>query len=299
MGKFTAEYWDAIFLVALSVFTLASRWLYKSVYLFHWDSVQFALSLHDFNLSLHQPHPPGYILYIWLARLMRYFIQDDNLALVSVSILFTIVGLVGVFYLTRSIFRNRLAAYIVAIFYVVNASVWFHGLVAEIYIVDSAIAIWVIFMLHRAWLTRTLQNLLIGVALLGLLGGFRQSTEVALLPLLVYVLIVSKTQLRQYLRIGLVWVAANLVWAIPLIANIDGLSRYLLANRRLVDVVFLSDFDILGIWPKLVKNIQAQTDALRTTMPAEMIVLFFAAAPYLTRGRMSKYNINWPYVWFW
>lgn len=35
------------------------------------DSVNFALGLHDFDVSKHQPHPPGYPVFIFLARLAR------------------------------------------------------------------------------------------------------------------------------------------------------------------------------------------------------------------------------------
>lgn len=35
------------------------------------DSVNFALGLHDYDVAKHQPHPPGYPVYIFLARLAR------------------------------------------------------------------------------------------------------------------------------------------------------------------------------------------------------------------------------------
>lgn len=35
------------------------------------DSVNFALGLHDFDVAKHQPHPPGYPVFIFLARLAR------------------------------------------------------------------------------------------------------------------------------------------------------------------------------------------------------------------------------------
>ncbi len=44
-------------------------WRTHSKWLDDWDSVQFALGVKDFNLFLHQPHPPGYPLYIFLGWL--------------------------------------------------------------------------------------------------------------------------------------------------------------------------------------------------------------------------------------
>ena len=62
-------------------------WLTRSRWLDDWDSVQFALGVTDFNLFQHQPHPPGYPLYIlsgWLGGLMG---SSPQSALVSVSCL--------------------------------------------------------------------------------------------------------------------------------------------------------------------------------------------------------------------
>ena len=35
--------------------------------LYNWDAVQFALALREYATVEHQPHPPGYILYVALA----------------------------------------------------------------------------------------------------------------------------------------------------------------------------------------------------------------------------------------
>ena len=50
-----------LFIVVLS---LILRLLYISPWLEDWDSVQFALAMNNYSLDLHQPHAPGYPLYI-------------------------------------------------------------------------------------------------------------------------------------------------------------------------------------------------------------------------------------------
>ncbi|MCG3151703.1 MAG: hypothetical protein GEEBNDBF_00984 [bacterium] len=45
------------------------QWLCHSRYLARWDSAQYALALEQFDVRLHQPHPPGYPAYVvsgWL-----------------------------------------------------------------------------------------------------------------------------------------------------------------------------------------------------------------------------------------
>jgi hypothetical protein len=51
-----------VFLAAFVLYILS-----RSPGLDEWDSVQFAMGLREFNLWKHQPHPPGYPLYIFLA----------------------------------------------------------------------------------------------------------------------------------------------------------------------------------------------------------------------------------------
>ena len=39
-----------------------------------------------FDPAAHQPHPPGYFLYVCLARLVNRFLSDPNTALVAISV---------------------------------------------------------------------------------------------------------------------------------------------------------------------------------------------------------------------
>ena len=55
--------------LAIAGLTLATRWPYRVRLLPTWDAVQFALALERYDVVRHQPHPPGYILYVALGRL--------------------------------------------------------------------------------------------------------------------------------------------------------------------------------------------------------------------------------------
>src|SRR5438876_1162313 len=63
-----------------------SRFLFRSHYLYDIDSVNYALALDRFDPTVHQPHPPGYFLYVYLGRLARLAFRDSNTALVFLSI---------------------------------------------------------------------------------------------------------------------------------------------------------------------------------------------------------------------
>jgi hypothetical protein len=49
------------------------------------DSALYALALQEFNLFKHQPQPPGYLFYIWAARLAQRWVHDPVQALATVQ----------------------------------------------------------------------------------------------------------------------------------------------------------------------------------------------------------------------
>lgn len=67
-------------LAALYAFT-RSHWLDD------WDSVNFALALDDFDVLHHQPHPPGYPIYVAAGKLLYRVVADHAAALTLVSAL--------------------------------------------------------------------------------------------------------------------------------------------------------------------------------------------------------------------
>ena len=49
--------------------------------LFFWDEFQLAYGVLDFDLARHQPHPPGYLFFVWLGRLLLPLAGDPTVAL--------------------------------------------------------------------------------------------------------------------------------------------------------------------------------------------------------------------------
>src|SRR6202161_786854 len=81
-----------------------SRFAFRSRYLYDLDSVNFALAIGRFDPQVHQPHPPGYFLYICLGRLLNFLVHDANLALVLLSILAGIVTVILIYLLSMEWF---------------------------------------------------------------------------------------------------------------------------------------------------------------------------------------------------
>ena len=87
------------------------------------------LALDHFDVRLHQPHPPGYFLFVMAGRLSRLVFPDANSAFVFLNILFSGLAVWLVFLLSRRMFGVQHAFYS-AIFMATSPLFWHHGEVA-------------------------------------------------------------------------------------------------------------------------------------------------------------------------
>ncbi len=145
------------------------------------DSVQFALALEKYDITVHQPHPPGYFLYVMLGRLVNFFIKDANSTFIFISILFSGLAVVTIYYLGKEIFDKKTGV-IAALIALTSPNLWFHGEVALTYVVEAFFSSFVALLCWRI-LKGEHKYLWLSVIALGIAGGIRQNTIVFLLPL--------------------------------------------------------------------------------------------------------------------
>jgi len=69
-----------LFLVIVLLFVIGHRFLYAGNYAATWDQVDFALSLNRFDLSMMQPHFPGYPFFVLGGMLFESWIKDPILS---------------------------------------------------------------------------------------------------------------------------------------------------------------------------------------------------------------------------
>jgi len=125
--------------IALVIAVLLTRMLSASRFLHKWDSVQFALALSDYDITRHQPHPPGYPAYIALGWLFRRFIPDDNAALVAVGIISAAVIVIAVHHIGRILLGER-GGFFAGLLASLNPLLWYFSSIALAYIPGIAIA---------------------------------------------------------------------------------------------------------------------------------------------------------------
>src|SRR3989442_14716564 len=72
--------------------------------LYNWDGVQFALALREYDVVKHQPHPPGYILYVGLGRVVNAWLHDPTAAYVLLAVAFSGLTTCVVYLLARALY---------------------------------------------------------------------------------------------------------------------------------------------------------------------------------------------------
>lgn len=225
----------------LFLLTLVLRLPFVSQTLNHWDSVNHALALTSFNVAAHRPQPPGYILYIGLARLVNLAVPDAQTALVIVSVLASAFAVAFLFLLGARL-SSRAVGLIAALLLLTSPPFWFDGEVALPYVVEGCASVALALLLYK--LLSGEQHL----ALLTAVGfaisiGLRQQMALFFAPLVLYVYWKQSWRVRLE---ALAWfVLVCLLWFVPLMWSVGGIPAYLNALRGL-NSAFTSEFVLLG-----------------------------------------------------
>src|SRR2546423_2570150 len=229
-----ADRYDLLCASALGVLTGLSRLPYRARMLYNWDAVQFALALNEYDVVKHQPHPPGYILYVALGRLVNYWLGDPAAAYVLLAVVFSGLTTFVVYYLARAAY-DRATALASGTLLAVSPLFWFYGSVGLTYAGEALVASVVAYFSFRA-LRGSETDAWLAAGYLGLAGGLRQSVLVLLFPLWLGSTTFGVRRLRTMLVGLLVIAAAALAWVLPMIW-ITGLGRYLAASLDLAETV--------------------------------------------------------------
>src|SRR5438093_657312 len=130
---------DFLVAAALSLLTVVSRLPYRARLLYNWDAVQFALVLREYDVLKHQPHPPGYILYVVVGRIVNAWLDDPTAAYVALAVAFSGLTTFVVYYLACAVY-DRTTALAAAALLAVSPLFWFYGSVgASVELADSVV----------------------------------------------------------------------------------------------------------------------------------------------------------------
>src|SRR5262245_6672621 len=203
-----ADRWDYLFACALGLLTVLSRLPYRTRMLYNWDAVQFALALREYDVVKHQPHPPGYILYVGLGRIVNAWLRDPTAAYVLLAVAFSGLTTVVAYLLARAVYE-RATALAAASVLAVSPLFWFYGSVGLTYAGEALFASTVAYFAFRA-LEGSESDAWLAAAYLALAGGMRQSLLLLLFPMWVVACVLGTRRARTIV-VGLGIVTASVL----------------------------------------------------------------------------------------
>ena len=117
--------WRIVWIVALVC--AATRLLAVARSVWDWDEALFTMAMRDYDVRMHHPHPPGFPVFIAMAKLVRFIVPDDFRALQAVNVIAAMLVFVAVFVFAREL-RLRFATCISAgALFAFFPNVWFFG----------------------------------------------------------------------------------------------------------------------------------------------------------------------------
>jgi hypothetical protein len=238
----------------------------------NWDSVQFVLALSRFDLHDHQPHPPGYILYVLAGRVLNALVGDPGLALSYLSVGASVLAVPLVYRLALLIFEDEAVALGSALLMMASPLALYYGSVGLTYMPEMALSLLVGWL---AWTVRATPgepgSALLLAGALGVAGGVRQSTLLLLLPLCAWALWGSNR--RQWLLFAGALAFTCVLWLVPLLLMSGGIEPYLRENALLAERVS-SRTSLVAAGPEgIAQNLGFEVVALGTGLAFALVPL--------------------------
>ena len=235
---------DLVIITILSILMVLTRIPFFSKYLYEWDSVNYALGFENFNIANHQPHPPGYIFYVGLGKALNVFFNDPNHTMIFISVLFSILTLISLYFLVKEMFSKDYAI-IAAILLIFNPLFWYYGEIATIYPTEALFATLIALLSYKVYKGNE-KYFYPSVIILGIAGGFRQDLIVFMFPLWMFCLFYNNRNPIRFLKAILVLILAVLTWAVPTIIFSGGYEQYSQTSAILYQMTFPRSSLLLG-----------------------------------------------------
>ncbi len=207
------------------------------------DGLNFMLGVRDFDVARHQPHPPGYPVFIALGKLSTPLLRLAGVAAPEVRGLALWSAVAGtalvllLLALWRAIDADPWRPVIASVLAIASPLFWFTSLRPLSDVTGLSLAVASLVLILRAlpppWTTAASspRPLVAGAFLAGVAIGVRSQTVLLTAPLLAFAWLLPRSGLTIRIRFVSLLAAAigASLWAIPLVAASGGLSGYLVA----------------------------------------------------------------------
>lgn len=222
------------------VLTVLVRWPHRARVLWSWDSVLFALGMVDYDIEAARPHPPGYPVFIALARVVGFFVHDANQALIALSLAASALG-VGLLYGFMRDLGSRRAAAAACLLFVFSPVFFLNGVVALSYTTEVPFGVGVAWLAWRARLRPSMGK----AAAIGAVGALGMGVRQSLLFTLTVLVVLGATWPWDRWRAvaaragaaAVAGLAVGLAWFVPMILD-TGPARWFDLTRNQSQLVF-------------------------------------------------------------
>ncbi len=245
-----------ILIYVILFITGGAIFLTRSVIPVDWDACQFVLGMERFSPVDHQPHPPGYLFLLILAKLIQWMTGcDDHTALLVTSALGSALLIPAIYALASRFFPNRsdipMAAALLAL---AAPARLFFGAQALSYTWEGLFATLLIMIAMRLDPRSDKKNSgpwLLWLSVFAIAGGFRPNLLLFFIPLGLYLAIKRRwwENLAGLVLSGFITCS----WLIPTLKASGGLAIYINAVRGQAAYFLAPDHTI----QRLVDNLTA------------------------------------------
>ncbi len=240
------------------------------------DSVNFARALDQFDPSLHQPHPPGYPVYVVVARLVHGLVPDPPKALALLSAMSQALLVLPLFALFQGLGSTPFRAALAALLVLACPVLWFNGARP---MSDSLGLLFVVS--TQALLLRALHtggHFSLASLLAGLSLGVRLQTGLLTIPLWLWVGFKRRGGAAPFVAFA----AGALAWALPMLFVTGGPGEYARAFAEIMDDAARSEPVLVGL--TLNHAVRALHDVLAAPWVSQsfgVFVVLFSALGFL------------------
>ena len=183
-------------------------------YSYDWDSSQFARGAQHFDVALHQPHPPGYPLWILAMRGLMTFSSHPYGAQVLLAFLFTLAALIFFRSFARELLGQNVGRAATALL-AFSPLVLVYAITPLNYAVDLFASCAIAWFAARLW-TGQHRWAIPACAFAGVTAGFRPSGVTLLLPLLAIAMLRCARKEPAFALLGaLTGLLCHASWYIP------------------------------------------------------------------------------------
>ena len=266
------------------------------------DSINFALGIRHFDVLHHQPHPPGYPLFVFFAKGAHVLVASEAHALSLVGI---VCGALAVFALVCLFSRldgvAGLPAYAATLVTVTSPLYWFTAArpLSDTTGLAAALGVQALTLAAFTPTAAIMASLCAGVAV-----GIRSQVAWLTLPLLAVTIVRRSSRERRATTLvaaGAAFGAGVLVWAVPLVWLSGGPAAYLraLSNQGAEDFGGVTMLWTMPTPRELVSALYYAFCAPWAIWPLAAVVLVFAGIGVIhaTRTRMGALiTLAWAFV---